>query len=361
MIPFLIFLIVLIGEYLIIKKYIDVKKQKKFFIVLFFFEIVLFSGLRSFNVGADTLNYLDGLHYYRNLKKSDVLSSSLVWPYKYEIGYFWLLKICAYFRVSDRLFLIIISIIIYLPICIFVNKYSDDYFISVILFFSLGFFTYSVGLFRQMIAMSILCLSFKYVLNRNFIRFCICVGIAYMFHETAIVIFPLYFLYNFNNKKIIILTFLLQILLKYVGRNLMIFIFSLIPRYSNYIGSIHDTQQSFGLNLILIDLVLVILYLFWDEMTKKSHVVSLALCVAALLQQLSYSMGLFGRVVLYYSFFLILGLPLVIQYIQSLFVLKEKKTIWFIFLILLITLCFINIHSDQYVNNYTFLFSGVIK
>jgi hypothetical protein len=78
----------------------------------------------------------------------------------------------------------------------FIKKNSEDKEISFMAFVCLGSLTFSMNGMRQALAMSICLLSYEFVKKRKLIPFLITVLIAVLFHKTAIVFLPVYFLYK---------------------------------------------------------------------------------------------------------------------------------------------------------------------
>ena len=116
-------------------------KQKKYFCVLTCIDLIFFVGFRAMNIGADTETYISGLGYYRSLPHDAILSAKLVYPYDFEFGYFMLTKICAYVSMGNTVFLFLIAAIIYIPVMLFILRYSENPFISVLVYFAFGCFT----------------------------------------------------------------------------------------------------------------------------------------------------------------------------------------------------------------------------
>ena len=55
--------------------------------------MICFVGIRSFDLGADMGNYLGSLRYYSALPHDQILKAKLVYPFDYEVGYFYLTKL----------------------------------------------------------------------------------------------------------------------------------------------------------------------------------------------------------------------------------------------------------------------------
>ena len=89
------------------------------------------------------------------------------------------------------------------------KKYAKNYYLASILFMALVFF-FSFTYLRQMFAAAIIGLSIKYIIERKFLRFCVILLVAFSFHNSAIIFFPMYFIANkkYSKSKILIIMFI---------------------------------------------------------------------------------------------------------------------------------------------------------
>ena len=87
------------------------------------------------------------------------------------------------------------------------KKYAKNYYLASILFMALIFF-FSFTYLRQMFAAAIIGLSIKYIIEREFLKFCAILLIAFSFHNSAIIFFPMYFIANkkYSKTHILLLT-----------------------------------------------------------------------------------------------------------------------------------------------------------
>lgn len=99
-----------------------------------------------------------------------------------------------------------------------IKNYSKDIMISLFLYYAGIFIMYDMGVMRQGIAMGICLLSLQYVLNKKFIKFLICITIATLFHSSAMVIIPMYFIASNQYSRKIIYTVLVILLLSSILR-----------------------------------------------------------------------------------------------------------------------------------------------
>lgn len=186
----------------------------------------LFAGMRSYRVGTDSGTYTR--HFRSNLNIYNFEFQEGV-----ELGYqlleYMLLRINAdYFW----LFFITAIVVVYCYLTI-IKKYSMNYCFSVFLFITLGVYTFFFNGLRQGLAMAIFALALPYLLEKKLIPYLIICFLASIFHSTALVMIPFYFLVNLRIKPIykILATFLGSLL---VSRFLVSYIATTNERYESY-------------------------------------------------------------------------------------------------------------------------------
>lgn len=145
--------------------------------------LYLLVALRSIYLGVyDTANT-----YYISFNIANLRSWSYAVDNFKQMGHIFALitKILTIFTGTNyRLYLILVSIPYIYSVCYMVYKYSDEYLLSFMAFISM-FYLYSFYLIRQMIAVSILCISLKYIYEKKLIKFIILVLCASLIHGTA--------------------------------------------------------------------------------------------------------------------------------------------------------------------------------
>ena len=278
-------------------------KNKKKFLILCCLELILLAAVRGYTVGADTRTYLDALEYYSAMPKKEVLFAKLLWPYSFEPGYFLFTKICAFLSIPKPLFLLLVAVVIYVPVFMNMERYSELPYISILAYFGMGFFAYSLGIFRQMMAVSIILCGLKFIEQKQLIKYLVIVAIATLFHTTAIAAVALYFAAQCPLKKYVKWIIPAEVVFVVFGRQFVMLLVSVFPRYASYIGGIKDVQGGTYLMLILMNCILFSLIYMEHKgfITRKLNIS--ALTIAVMVQAISYSMVLMGRAAMYFSIF----------------------------------------------------------
>lgn len=158
--------------------------------------LVFFMGFRDAtqHYGTDLNNYY---RLYESCAKAsnpmDIINSSIMEP-----GYIllnWLLsKIIPYPQ-----FILIIQATICIGISLrFINKFSVNIILSLLIFLALGVFLFYLTGFRQSLSIACCIIALEKSIERKFKDFCICMIIAYALHRSSILFFPAYFLVHQN-------------------------------------------------------------------------------------------------------------------------------------------------------------------
>lgn len=222
--------------------------------IIFFVSAIPFiviAGLR-YNVGTDYQVY-SKFQIPMLLKGAD---------YKLEYEYFYQFVIKLGMRLGDEqtVFMITHVLLIYF-FWKTLRHYSIDLRWSIFIFVFGCFFNSSLNIMRQFIAISIFLYSTKYIEEKNLKKYLISIACAFMFHKTAIIYLPLYFINKISVKKIMgpFLVVLCYVLSNPI-RLVLVKVTSILGFYANYFNSqfdINDTQWDFTLvNLLLLCLAI---------------------------------------------------------------------------------------------------------
>lgn len=197
-----------IVNFLLIFLYGILIKNKKAFVIMASLQLILLLALRAPTLGPDLENYCGGYEYISTLDFQDMLSrlrliknASLVYPYVYESGYVVFNWIVASLGFDFHGLLVIHAIICVAAAGKVIYKYSEDAPLSFLMFVSLGFFMYLFGILRQTLAMTIFMLSIPYIRDRKPIKYFLACFLAFTIHRAAIIVVPLYFVYNIKITK----------------------------------------------------------------------------------------------------------------------------------------------------------------
>lgn len=191
-----------------------------------FILLFLFAGLRE-GVGADFYTYRDSMVAYNEGRFP-------VWL-NYEWGFMKLLWLLSGFTRDGQLLIIVCSFItVGLFVYVFL-KCSEDVRLSILLFYALYFYFLSFNAIRSLLSVSIVMLAIKPLRERKLIKYMIIVAVASLFHTSAVVMIPFYFIIGKSVKKflyIIGVPATMGVLILY--RPIYEFLMVMFPKYAIY-------------------------------------------------------------------------------------------------------------------------------
>ena len=318
-------------------------------------ELIFLAGLRGYTVGADTAAYLQAIELYETLTVQELIHARHLNLFSFELGYMVLSKLCAALGLGKTGFLFVVACIIYIPVFRAIMKHSEMPYISILCYFAFGMFSYSLGIFRQMIAISILLCGWRYVVERRLVKYMVVVALAASFHTTALIALALYFLYGIQWKRIIWFVPAIELCLLFFGRPIILVATKLLPQYAGYLGSQYDLSGGSYKMLLLLNAVLIACIIFRDKDSSRDDLVISALILAGCVQAVGYSMAIFGRMVPYFSTYLLFAVPNVLKRIDKrfrpFFAVGTVAALFF--------LVFMEFNGNQYVTPYYTIFDKI--
>lgn len=291
----------------------------------------LFAGMRSYRVGTDsgtyTRKFVSNLstNYYNF--REDVEIGYQLYEYlilKFTHNYFWLFFLSG---------LIVVYCYLYI-----IKRYSVNYLISVILFVTLGVYTFFFNGLRQGLAMAIFALSLPYLLERKFFYYLLVCIIASLFHKTALIMIPFYFLVNLRIKALykILATFLCSLIL---SGPLVGYISSTNERYETYseVAEKSGGILTLGFYVILLAFIYFIIrhYKVKDQQVLKMFVFySMGVVFLIPIAMLGSNPSGPQRLLIYFAWTLILILPAIFKKINNVYITSVSVMAFIIYFIL---------------------------
>ena len=143
--------------------------------------------------------------------------STIFRMYGKEFGYCILNYFIGLFSANRYILILVVTLCIYTCLYFSFKRHTNNYAFAIILFLGLWFF-FSFTYLRQVLGASFAWLAIKYVIDRDLKRFLIIVFIAASFHNSAIMVLPLYFIpIKVFEKKHILIVMGALFLLGYTG------------------------------------------------------------------------------------------------------------------------------------------------
>lgn len=281
-------------------------KRNKIIIKFACISIILIQGLRRITVGVDLIGYIPALSLSRDL---DFFAGDKL--FNYELGYSLYSQFFAKFNVSDQLYLFIVAITIMMPIGYVWIKNSKMPWLSVYIYITLGFFTFSFSGLRQAIAVAITFFSFKYIQEKKLFKFVICIALAMSFHISAIIFIVAYPLYYLKLKQIHFYYIIPGFIFTFIFRSR---IFSML--YGLYRGGVGGTEVTDAYTMLFVMIfVLILSSIFGSRDTKNLdfNAYKNYMFVAIFFQIFASQSNIAMRAGYYYYIFITLLIPEVIR------------------------------------------------
>lgn len=284
------------------------KGSKKTIIVITIF-IIFMQGLRHFDVGVDLTVYEFHFNQIKEMKFIEAFN------YRNNESFYFLLNwVLSRFSRDFRIMLFASSILTFVPSAIISYKYSKSPILSIFLFITLGFFTFSLSGLRQTISIGIILISFIFLKERKLFKFVIMVAIASLFHQSGIFFLIAYPVYHFKSTKKYLLVIVPSVLLIFIFRRQIFNVLSVL--YDNSYIPVESNAYGFLIGLI----VIWIFSLFWFRNIKDNHIEGLLnLLLIAIIIQLFASYHPFVMRLGYYFFvYMILLIPEIVIKVKDL-------------------------------------------
>lgn len=175
---------------------------------------------------------------------------------------------------------------------------------------------------RQAVAISLFLLGIEFIINRKAIYFLACVALASLFHTTALVLLPAYFL---GGKRIIFGKGVVLILVATYVSMLLLYTY-LTPLVTWVMGLFGDRYQVYedqgvigtGLGFVFFGVYLALLLFYHDRQRHANQVLFRIAMVSVYLLPFSISFLMLARVGYYFSVVSIAAIPIIASQINSL-------------------------------------------
>lgn len=224
--------------------------------------MVLLAGLRD-GIGYDFESYKLWFH--------TIKSTENFWEIdNIEIGYILLNKLCTSF---NQLILIIAIFSVGIKL-FYINKYSKNKLLSMLLYFTGVYIMFDMGVIRQGLSISIALISIKYIIERRFLKFIFVIFVASLFHTSILIFIPLYFIGTKKfSRKFIYTASILSLIIYFLklDREILMFISNLnIPIISNKLLYYYNSYDEGTLYISIIKRLIILI--FFMEVYKRKDI-----------------------------------------------------------------------------------------
>lgn len=276
------------------------------FLTLSILFLGLVTGFRSFNVGTD-LNYTYVPGFYKILNGSTNEYS--------ERGFVLFIQLLQVFSNNARILVLSTSLIFSFCLCRVAVKKSANLYVCLLVSLLSTFYFTSLNNVRQSLAIIILIEGFNYIVDKKLFNYLICLFLACLFHKSALIMIPIYFVINSEFVKKHYLTLLIiGIITLPILSKIFIYLIS-FTKYAYYFNSDFNNGESNLLNIIINALWLFISFLLLNnekDSNKESYALLVMQTFAFLFSYLSLFIKvseLMSRIANYFIFNQILLIP----------------------------------------------------
>lgn len=284
---------------------------------------VFLAGLRDITVGTDTTNYVNIYNEASYYSESSVLYYIASGPDTIEPFFLIYNYVCSLFCNSYNDYFVVSYFIIITPIYVlaFKNRNLVNPIMSMLIFLFI-FYNESLNLMRQYMALPFILLSMYYVINASKVKSLLFAIIAFLFHNSSVIvliIYPLLYLLNKHHLKNHLLLYVLlfaslTVLLLSIDKLGIVSIDS-SGRLSMYLG---DQSSTLSMSTVLLNITFFYLALQTSKQTKTYHLEIEAFAVFALLAFIFNFMSVMShtmyRLSLVFSIFSCISIPYIINY-----------------------------------------------
>lgn len=287
------------------------KKRLKYILVFMAtLQLILLLSLRHFSIGSDVPGYM--LFF-----KKDSMGFNYVFDHRFELGYKVLNNIISIFTNNDQLFLTVIAILSIAPIGRFIYKYSKMPFLSLTVYIAFNYYAFTFSGLRQAISYAIIFISYDYIKDRKLMKFLICVVCASLFHKSALIFIPAYYIYRIKINKVVISSLIVLDLVVFIFRK-PIFAF-LINNFYQSFSIVESSSYTWMAFCTLIVLLGSFVYKSIINISEDNGGLYMFLLMGVSLMLFASVGNNVMRIADYYYMFVIIFIP------EALIALKDKK------------------------------------
>lgn len=288
--------------------FIFVKRESPKTWIIFYAIIVcevLLGGLRGVSVGVDTNHYvaiLQSIDSGSSFEHSFVTNRDPVFWNIYGYAY-------RFFQDYTPIF-ILHSFLNWALVSSSIKKISTNCFLALLIYISFRYSDMHLSGMRQGIAMAFVIYSFKFILERKVWKYLLVILISTIFHKSALIALPLYWIFLFDIKKIAPLYIFILIGIFFFARYLLYNnLFSLLLQNDTYDVYLTVNSEHGYLYYILYLTAFFLCYMLYDKEDSQSGKLLLLTFIGILLQSITLANPIFNRISIYYTVSFVFLIP----------------------------------------------------
>ena len=159
--------------------------------------LVLLAAFRGVTVGADTLGYWQDYQNMSFFTLKEILDRSADYP-----GYFILAKMCSLLHLPIQVLFGFVEGLYVYAIYKFISRYSEDKLFSVLGFFCIGMYMFSLAGLKQTLSMAFVLLCFLALEDKKYVKTILLAVAAYFCHHVSLIFIAGVALYFLRKQKL---------------------------------------------------------------------------------------------------------------------------------------------------------------
>ena len=284
------------------------RARNRVFLSASFIVMLAVSTFRGYSVGGDLLNYIP---LFDEIGKSSFESIFNGYT-KYGYVFTCYIKAVSLISSNTTFILFAISLINLGFVFYFIRKHSCNYWLSLMIYISMAYYTNTFNSIRSSMALAVGMLAIHYLLeNKNFKYLLLCI-IAIEIHKTIFPVLFVYFLKKIKPSRILLVSAIAVSIILVNILNLDFF-FNAIALYSDDYANMEASGS--GYSMLALDIVLTLgaYFLLKDRIDTKSGLLINILCMATCIQAFAPVFSLTTRMALFFTVYIIVLLPDIID------------------------------------------------
>lgn len=301
------------------KEKVDSNSNRKKYIQIISFVLILQSGLRNVAVGDDTYAYLLKFEDVKIMSWSNIFES--IWEY-YQLGigkdpgYLVFQKVIQLVTNEYQVFLFIIAILFFTALGNFIYKNTsrlNDAIIAFVIYSVLFYSFFSITGIRQTIVTAATLYGYELIKRKKLLPFLILIVLASTVHKSVLIFIPFYFIARIKNPKYLYRGVLVLFPLLMIFKNKMGDYLRVVGGYEQYDEFEGAGTYTFTAMFLFISIVALWRSKIILKNNRNAQHFFNAFAIALLFIPLTWVNPTTMRIVQYFSIFMLVFIPEIIH------------------------------------------------
>ena len=335
-------------------RFVNSDKNRLKYIAVISLVLIAQSGLRNVAVGSDTYAYYLTFEEIKNTSWSSIFGNFYI---VYQLGegkdpgFALFEKIIKIFSNEYQIFLIVIAILFFVALGNFILKNTTkltDAIIAFLIYSVLFYSFFSITGIRQTITTAAALYAFEFIKKRRILPFIILILTASTIHKSLLVFMPFYFIARIKNSKYLNWAILLLFPIFMIFRNSISAYFKQIGGFEDYGINEQAGTFTFTVLFILVTVAALVQSKIILKNNPKAYYFFNAFALALLFIPLTWVNPSAMRVVQYFSIYMLLLIPAIINSFSTISVKLKRDMIIGLIIVLILLMIKANANALPY-------------